>query len=122
MSLTGTPFQWLTITIAIVATIAVITLWNKIRGPQPARVAGRIVLLATSYLTTAVAVLVSINIAYGGLIATWGDLFDNLQAPQGGWTQHYHHHGHRHGPPSMQTFLSQHHLPWPTETTSTPLG
>jgi hypothetical protein len=96
MSLTSASFQWLMITVAIVATFAVLLLWNRVRGPLVVRLLSRVTLLAGSYLMVAVAVLVSINIAYGGLIATWGDLFANLHAPAGGgnWHHHGHHHGH----------------------------
>jgi hypothetical protein len=114
MSLTGQTFQWLTMAIAVVATIAVVLLWNKIRGPRPVRVAGRASMLVIGYLTTAVAILVSINIAYGGLIASWGDLFDNLQSPHGNWNQHHHGHGHH------QPFVWPTDLPSPAPTESTP--
>jgi glucan phosphoethanolaminetransferase (alkaline phosphatase superfamily) len=93
MSLTGTTFQWLMIGVAVAATLAVLLLWNRVRGPRTVRLLARGALLITSYLTVAVAVLVSVNIAYGGLIASWGDLFANLNAPVGG---HWHHHGHHH--------------------------
>lgn len=89
MSLTGHAFQWLTIAIAVVCTIVVVVLWNRVRGPRSARIAGRVGMLLLGYLTTAVAVLVSVNIAYGGLVASWGDLFDNLQSPH---TLNEHHH------------------------------
>ena len=113
MSLTGSTFQWLTICAAIVVTSAVIVLWNRIRGPRPVRLAGRIGLLTAGYLTTAVAILVSINIAYGGLIATWGDLSANLNPPPGNWHPHYRHRPY--GPMSglQSYFSSPHHLPLP---------
>jgi hypothetical protein len=94
VSLTGSTFQWLTISIAIAVTIAVIVLWNRIRGPRPVKLATRVALLTAGYLTTAVAILVSINISYGGLIATWGDLFANLNPPPGNWHPHYRHSHH----------------------------
>ncbi|HEY1626211.1 MAG TPA: hypothetical protein VGG16_20695 [Streptosporangiaceae bacterium] len=114
MSLTGGTFQLLTICAAIVVTIAVILLWNRIRGPRPVRLVTRIALLATGYVTAAVAILVSINIAYGGLIATWGDLFANLNPPPGNWHPHYRHRP-QHGPrPSTQAvFGGPHQLPPP---------
>ena len=102
MSLTGQPFRWLTIAVAIVATIGAVVLWNRVRGPRPIRLAGRAVLLTAGYITAAVAVLVSVNIAYGGLIASWGDLIDNLMPANGGWHQHYRHHRYPQlqGPPA----------------------
>src|SRR5581483_6966634 len=60
MSLTGRPFQWLTITIAVLTTAAVLIVWNKVHGPRALRLASRAGLLTACYLTTAVAVLVSI--------------------------------------------------------------
>jgi hypothetical protein len=80
MSLTGTPFQILTIAAAILATVGAVLLWNRVRGPRVVRVLSRIGLLLSGYAVSAVAVLVSINIAYGGLIATWSDLSDNMSA------------------------------------------
>jgi hypothetical protein len=97
LSLTGHAFQWLTIAIALACTAAIVVLWNKVRGPRPARIAGRVGMLILGYLTTAVAVLVSVNIAYGGLIASWGDLFDNLRPPHGTYNQHH----DRHQPPTL---------------------
>lgn len=100
MSLTSAGFQWLMIAVAIAATLAVLLLWNKVRGPLVVRLMGRVVMLIGSYLAVAVAVLVSVNIAYGGLIANWGDLFANLHPPASG----HHHHGHhaRELPPPMR--------------------
>ena len=43
------------------------------------------------YAATAVAVLVSVNIAYGGLIVSVKDLFADLNPPM-----NYHHTGHMH--------------------------
>jgi hypothetical protein len=80
MSLTGTPFQILIIATAILATVGAVLLWNRVRGPRVVRVLSRIGLLLSGYALSAVAVLVSINIAYGGLIATWSDLSDNMSA------------------------------------------
>lgn len=97
MSLTGNTFQWLTIGAAIVFTVAVLFLWNRVRGPLLVKLATRFLLLAAGYLTAAVAVLVTINIAYGGLIATWDDLFANLNPPAANWHPDYRH-GHQHGP------------------------
>jgi hypothetical protein len=80
MSLTGTPFQILTIATAVLVTAGAVLLWNRVRGPRVVRVFSRIGLLLAGYALSAVAVLVSINIAYGGLIATWSDLFDTMSA------------------------------------------
>jgi hypothetical protein len=118
VSLTGTKFQWLTIIAAIVVTIAVIAGWNRVRGPRPVKLASRIALLTAGYSMTAVAILVSINITYGGLIATWGDLFANLNPAPSNWHPHYR--GHRHGshadPPAI--FGGPHQLPPPHGATA----
>ena len=98
MSLTGQPFKWLTIGIAIAASIAVIVMWNRVRGPRPARFASRAALLGAGYFATAIAVLVSVNIAYGGLVASWSDLIDNLMPAQNTWQ---HNHYRHHGPPAV---------------------
>ncbi len=81
MSLTSPEFRALTIAAALLATTATMLLWNRVVGGSRAvRVTSRLGLLVASYILTAVAVLVSINIAYGGLIASWGDLLNNLGA------------------------------------------
>jgi hypothetical protein len=77
MSLTSTAFQVLTIVVAVVVTGALVLLWNQVRGPQLARLSQRVLLLVLGNGLTAVAVLVSVNIAYGGLIVSWSDLFSN---------------------------------------------
>jgi hypothetical protein len=90
MSLTSTALQISTIAIAVLSTIAALLLWNRVRGPKAVRALSRMVLLAGGYLTAAVAVLVSVNIAYGGLIVSVSDLFGNLNPPQG---PHFGHQG-----------------------------
>ena len=83
MLLTSTSLQIATIVVAVLATIAVLLLWNRVRGPRPVRVFSRVALLTGGYAATAVAVLISVNIAYGGLIVSFSDLFSNLNPPQG---------------------------------------
>jgi hypothetical protein len=80
VSLTSPEFRALTIAAALLATTATMLLWNRVGGSRAVRVTSRLGLLVASYILTAVAVLVSINIAYGGLIASWGDLLNNLGA------------------------------------------
>jgi hypothetical protein len=53
-------------------------------------VASRAGLLVGGYAATAVAVLISVNIAYGGLIVSWSDLFSNVNPPA---THHMRHPG-----------------------------
>lgn len=88
MQLTSTALQITTIAVAVAATPAVLLLWNRLPGPRPVRVVFRIILMAGSYAATAVAVLVSVNIAYGGLIVSVDDLFGNLDPPVGQHLRH----------------------------------
>jgi len=80
MRLTGSTLQFSTIAVAVLATCAAALLWNRIRGPRPLRALARIGLLAGSYAATALAVLISVNIAYGGLIVSVSDLFSDPNA------------------------------------------
>ena len=90
MLLTSTSLQILTVVLAVLATAAALLLWNRVRGPKAVRVASRVALLLGGYAATAVAVLISVNIAYGGLIVSWSDLFSNLNPPM---VPHMHHSG-----------------------------
>lgn len=94
MLLTSTSLQLCTIAAAVLATLAALLLWNRVRGPRPVRALSRVALLCGGYVTTAVAVLVSVNIAYGGLIVSVSDLFSNVNPPQG---THFGHPGRRPG-------------------------
>lgn len=100
MRLTSPATQYLSIVVAVLATVAVLLLWNRVRGPRAVRYSARFGLLLAGYAATAVAVLVSVNIAYGGLIVSVDDLFANLNPPV-----NYHHAGKMH-----------HHRPTPTPT------
>jgi hypothetical protein len=80
MQLTSSTLQFTTIAVAVLASCAAVLLWNRVRGPRPLRVLGRVGLLAGSYAATALAVLVSVNIAYGGLIVSVSDLFSDPNA------------------------------------------
>ena len=96
LRLTSTSFQIIMIVFTILLTVGTLLLWNRVRGPRPVKLLSRITLLISSYLLAAMAVLVSINIAYGGLIASWSDLAYKLnpssssaQAGRGpGWGGH----------------------------------
>ena len=96
MELTSPALQITTIAVAVVATLAVLLLWNRLPGPRPVRVVFRIILMAGSHAATAVAVLVSVNIAYGGLIVSVDDLFGNLDPPVGQHLRHL-----RQDPPAL---------------------
>ncbi|MBR7838415.1 hypothetical protein KDL01_34420 [Actinospica durhamensis] len=91
MSLTSPTTQYVSIMAAVCATTAVLLLWNRVRGPRAVRLLSRCGLLIGGYAATAVAVLVSVNIAYGGLIVSVNDLFADLNPPM-----NYHHTGHMH--------------------------
>jgi hypothetical protein len=83
MLLTDPALQYWSCVAAIIATLAVLMLWNRVQGPKPVRVLSRVGLLLAGYLSTAVAILVSVNIAYGGLIVSVSDLFANVNPPIG---------------------------------------
>ncbi len=90
MLLTDPAVQYWSCVIAILTTLAVLLLWNRVRGPRAVKGLARIGLLVGGYLATAVAVLVSVNIAYGGLIVSVSDLFADLNPPMGQFGHHMH--------------------------------
>lgn len=92
MLLTDPAVQYWSCVVAGLATLAVLMLWNRVRGPRAVKGLSRLGLLVGGYFTAAVAVLVSVNIAYGGLIVSVNDLFADLNPPTG----HFGH--HKHGP------------------------
>jgi len=91
MLLTDPALQYWSCVVAILATLAVLMLWNRVRGPLVVKGLSRLGLLLAGYLTTAVAILVSVNITYGGLVVSVSDLFADLNPPMGQFQ-------HRHGP------------------------
>jgi len=88
MLLTDPAVQYWTCVVAILTTVAVLMLWNKVRGPLVVKGLSRLGLLVGGYVATAVAVLVSVNIAYGGLIVSVSDLFANVNPPMGQFANH----------------------------------
>ncbi|QMU67426.1 hypothetical protein [Streptacidiphilus sp. P02-A3a] len=80
MQLTSGTLQFTTIAVAVLVTCGAVLLWNRVRGPRPLRALARVGLLAGSYAATALAVLISVNIAYGGLIVSVSDLFSDPNA------------------------------------------
>jgi hypothetical protein len=88
MLLTDPALQYWSCVAAILATVAALGLWNRVHGPAFAKSLSRFGLLLGGYLTTAVAVLVSVNIAYGGLIVSVSDLFADVNPPMGQFMQH----------------------------------
>ena len=75
MSLTGTPFFILTVTVLVLATVLLILVWNRIPGPQPIRYAGRLGATIFSQIAAVVVALVYINNTLGPFYDTWQDLF-----------------------------------------------
>ena len=102
MLLTDPAVQYWTCVVAILTTVAVLMLWNKVRGPVVVRGLSRAGLLIGGYTATAVAVLVSVNIAYGGLIVSVSDLFANVNPPMGQFANHGGCGGAGHGGRDMQ--------------------
>jgi hypothetical protein len=102
MLLTDPAVQYWTCVVAILTTVAVLMLWNKVRGPLVVRGLSRAGLLIGGYTATAVAVLVSVNIAYGGLIVSVSDLFANVNPPMGQFANYGGCAGHDHGGREMQ--------------------
>jgi hypothetical protein len=88
MVLTSTALQVATIGAAVAATLAALLLWNRVRGPRPVRALARFGLLTGGYAATAVAVLISVNIAYGGLIVSMSDLFSDVNTIPGPHLRH----------------------------------
>jgi hypothetical protein len=86
--LTSPTLQVCAIAAAALTTCATLLLWNRVRGPQALRWMARITLLAGSYAATALAVLLTVNILYGGLIVSVDDLFSDPHAKP------MHHGGH----------------------------
>jgi enterochelin esterase-like enzyme len=84
MSLTGTPFFVLTICLVVVATALLLAFWNRLPGPRPLRMAGRLVLTVVSQLTAVVCVLVYVNNSMGPFYESWDDLFGNGNAQVAG--------------------------------------
>lgn len=101
MTLTSPSFQLFMILATVAVSVATLLLWNRVRGPRPVRILSRAGLLGSSYILAAIAALVSINIAYGGLISGWSELLDNLgSTPSVG--RHGRHPGRWPGPPPGQ--------------------
>ena len=76
MSLTGSSFFYLTITVTVLAVLATLLLWSRIPGPDPLRWFSRVVLIAVCQATAIAVVAVWINNSYG-LYSSWNDLLGN---------------------------------------------
>ncbi|MFC1415291.1 alpha/beta hydrolase [Streptacidiphilus cavernicola] len=75
MSLTGTPFFVLSIALVVLSVVVLVAVWNRIPGPAPARILGRVVLTLVSQVAAVVMVLVYVNNSMGPFYDTWGSLF-----------------------------------------------
>lgn len=74
MNLVSATFRNITIVLVFIVALATFFLWNRIPGPRAVRVAVRGVLLLTGQFFGIVALLVTLNISYGGLVVSWRDL------------------------------------------------
>ncbi|WP_051940050.1 alpha/beta hydrolase [Phaeacidiphilus oryzae] len=75
MSLTGTPFFALTVLFAVVSTVLLLVLWNRLRGPLAVRLAGRVGLALLSQAAAVLCVMVWVNNTQGPFYESWSDLF-----------------------------------------------
>lgn len=73
MSLTGTSFSVLLITVTVLMVIGTMLLWGKIPGPRPLRALARLFMIVLCQLTAISVVAVWMNDSYG-LYASWDDL------------------------------------------------
>ncbi|MFB1042829.1 alpha/beta hydrolase [Streptomyces chrestomyceticus] len=78
MSLTGTPFFVVLVIATVLAVLATLLLWGRVRGPHPLRWLARILLIGLCQLTAICVVAVAINNSYG-LYASWDDLLGTEQ-------------------------------------------
>jgi enterochelin esterase-like enzyme len=74
MSLISPTFRDVVIALMVLAAVVTLVLWNRIPGPRPVRYAARGVLVLTGEALATLALLVSLNISYGGLVVSWSDL------------------------------------------------
>lgn len=73
MQLTGTPFLLCTILLVPVSIAAALLLWERVRGPRPARVLTRLVMILFCQVTAVVMVFVMVNNA-NLIYGSWSDL------------------------------------------------
>ena len=83
MSPISSSLQIVTIVLAVVAAVATAFFWNRLRGPRPVRLFVRAAILVVGEAMAALAILVWLNIANGGLVVSWQDLLGN-QSTRGG--------------------------------------
>lgn len=73
MSLTGTPFLYTTIVLAVVALILPLALWSRVRGPKALRAATRVLMLLFAQGTAVTLIFVLVN-NQNNLYDNWADL------------------------------------------------
>ncbi|MEV5438033.1 alpha/beta hydrolase-fold protein [Streptomyces sp. NPDC052682] len=73
MSLTGTPFLYTLIVLAVVALALPLSLWSRLRGPRALRAAARMLMLLFAQGTAVALVFVLVNNA-NNLYDNWADL------------------------------------------------
>ncbi|MES9525764.1 alpha/beta hydrolase [Streptomyces capoamus] len=73
MSLTGTPFLYLTVVLSVVALILPLVLWSRMRGPRPLRAVARVLMLLFAQGTAVTLVFVLVN-NQNNLYDNWADL------------------------------------------------
>ncbi|MFE1452413.1 alpha/beta hydrolase [Streptomyces olivaceoviridis] len=73
MSLTGTPFLYTTVLLAVVALILPLVLWSRMRGPKPLRITARVLMLLFAQGTAVTLVFVLVN-NQNNLYDNWADL------------------------------------------------
>ncbi|WP_306188163.1 esterase family protein [Streptomyces sp. MK5] len=73
MSLTGTPFLYTTVALAVVALVLPFVLWTRLRGPRALRTALRALMLLFTQATAVTLVFVLVNNA-NNLYDNWADL------------------------------------------------
>ncbi|MCW2948391.1 MAG: hypothetical protein JWR24_5108 [Actinoallomurus sp.] len=74
MSLVSMTFRDVTIALMVVIAVATLLLWNRIPGPRAVRIPVRVGFLILGEALATLALLVSLNISYGGLVVSWKDL------------------------------------------------
>ncbi|WP_210577281.1 esterase family protein [Streptomyces sp. GESEQ-4] len=73
MSLTGTPFLYTLVALALVAVVLPLVVWSRIRGPRALRALARILMLLFAQGTAVALVFVLVN-NQNMLYDNWGDL------------------------------------------------
>jgi enterochelin esterase-like enzyme len=74
MSLISPAFRDVVIALMVLVAVATLVLWNRVPGPRAVRYAARGGLLLSGEALATLALLVSLNISYGGLVVSWKDL------------------------------------------------